>query len=58
MKDKQAIALYKIYQHQIQHLEWWALNPEQIITSRQTQFEIISKPSFRLGNHIVSNRLY
>ena len=54
---KHAILLYKIYLFNIPHLEWVSLNFNQILTSRQTKFEIHNSPNYRVGNNILSNRL-
>ena len=54
---KHAILLYKTYLFNIPHLEWVSLNFNQILTSRQTKFEIHNSPNYRVGNNILSNRL-
>ena len=55
---KHAILLHKMYNNQLPETEWIALNFQQILTSRQTTFSIVRTNKKRIGNNIISNRLY
>ena len=55
---KHSLLLHKLYNTQLPESEWIALNFQQIITSRQTNFSIIKNNNRKIGNNIITNRLY
>ena len=54
---KHALLLYNIYNENQPSAEWLALNFNQIITSRQTSFQISKLNNYKVGLNILSNRL-
>ena len=53
---KLALTLYKVYNERMPQFEWISLNFSQILTSRQTLFQTINEPHYRIGNNILTNR--
>ena len=51
------IQLYKLYNTREHSLEWLHLNQNQILTSRQTRFQILRSNSLRIGLNALANRL-
>ena len=51
------IQLYKLYNTKEHSLEWLHLNQNQILTSRQTRFQILRSNSLRIGLNALANRL-
>ena len=46
--------LYKVFNHKIRLKEWIVLNFNQNLSSRQKYFKVISEPTYKVGNHILS----
>ena len=57
MKYNLGIQLYKLYNSREHSLEWLHLNLNQILTSRQSCFEIFKSNSIRVGLNALANRL-
>ena len=57
MKYNLGIQLYKLYNTREHSLEWLHLNQNQILTSRQINFEILKSNSLRVGLNALANRL-
>ena len=55
---KCALQLYKTYNHCLPMNEWLHLNIDQVITSRQTRFQINRSSRTRIGRHSMCNRFY
>ena len=55
---KHALALYRLYNSNKPSLEWCALNLNQILTSRQTRFQIAKTNRLKVGLNALANRLY
>ena len=56
MKYNLGIQLYKLYNSKEHSLEWIHLNHNQILTSRQTHFEILKSNSLKVGLNALANR--
>ena len=54
---KHALLLFNLYNENQLAADWLTLNFNQIITSRQTNFQIIKSNNYRVGLNIISNRL-
>ena len=54
---KHALLLYNVYNENQPSAEWLALNFNQIITSRQTSFQIFKLNNYKVGVNIPSNRI-
>ena len=57
MTYKLAIQLYKLYNENVQSLDWLNLNYNQILTSRQTTFMISKSHKTKTGLNMITNRL-
>jgi hypothetical protein len=57
LKYKHALLLYSVYNNNRPNMEWLMLNFQQILTSRQTNFEFIRTNHYRVGQNILINRL-
>ena len=57
MTYKTAIQLHKLYNTTSQSLDWISLNFDQILTTRQTTFQIIKSNNTKVGLNILNNRL-
>ena len=53
---KLAITLYKTVNDRVPQFEWLCLNFTLILTTRQTLFQTINSPRFKIGNNILNNR--
>ena len=56
MTYKTAIQLHKLYNTTSQSLDWISLNLDQILTTRQTTFQIIKSNNTKVGLNILNNR--
>ena len=54
---KHAILLHKLYNTNIHGTDWVDLNLDQILTSRQTTFNIMKSNIFMVGNNLLTTRL-
>ena len=54
---KLSIQLFKLYNQNEHSLEWVSLNLNQILTSRQSKFQILKTNNKKVGLNILSNRL-
>ena len=57
-KYKLAICLYKLYNTEFKPIEFYLLNYNQVVTSRQRNFFIIKSNNIRVGLNSISNRLH
>ena len=57
MKYNLGIQLYKLYNTREHSLEWLHFNHNQILTSRQTHFQILKTNSLKVGLNSLANRL-
>ena len=57
MVYKHALMLFKIYQFHTPTLEWIELQHSQVLTSRQTHFEVCSPSLHTVGKNILTHRL-
>ena len=57
MLYKHALVLFKIYQFHTPTLEWIELQHSQVLTSRQTHFEVCSPSIHTVGKNILTHRL-
>ena len=57
MLYKHANTLFKLYNQQLNSIEFAALNFDQIITSRQTKFLISKNNNLKVGTNAICNRL-
>ena len=55
---KHAILLHKLYNNELPEAEWISLNFQQILTTRQTKFTVVKTNLRKVGNNILTNRLY
>ena len=55
--ELQSSQFYKLYNTREHSLEWLHLNQNQILTSRQTFFQILKSNSLRIGLNALANRL-
>ena len=58
MKYKLALCLYKLYNENLNSIEFTLLNVNQILTGRQTHFKIQKSNKYRVGLNALTNRLY
>ena len=58
MLYKHAILLYKMYNSENHSNEWVHLNLNQVITSRQTKFNILKTNQLKVGLNAPANRLH
>ena len=58
MLYKHAILLYRMYNSEVHSNEWVHLNLNQVITSRQTKFNILKPNQFKVGLNAPANRLH
>ena len=58
MKNKLALCLYKLYNENLNPIEFTLLNFKQILTGRQTRFKIQKNNRYRVGLNALTNRLY
>jgi hypothetical protein len=56
-KYKHALLLYNLYNLQQPPKDWISLNLNQVLTSRQTHFEIIRDQNYKIGSNKISNRI-
>ena len=56
-KYKHALLLYNLYNFQQPPKDWLSLNLNQVLTSRQTHFEIIRDQNYKIGSNKISNRI-
>ena len=54
---KHALLLFNVNNENQPSAKWLALNFNQILTSRQTDFQILKSNNYRVGLNITSNRL-
>ena len=57
LKYKHAILLFNVYNSHQPSQDWLSLNFHQILTRRQTNFEIVKSMNFKVGYNMISNRL-
>jgi hypothetical protein len=57
MLYKHALLLFKLYQFHIPTLEWIELQHSQILTTRQSQFEVCSPTLYTVGKNTLTHRL-
>ena len=57
MNYKHAILLHKLYNNNQPSADWVDLNIQQILTSRQTEFNILKSNNFLIGNNLLATRL-
>ena len=57
MNYKHAILLHKLYNNNQPSADWVDLNIQQILTSRQTEFNILKSNNFLVGNNLLATRL-
>ena len=57
MLYKHALMLFKLYQFHTPTTEWIELQHSQILTTRQTQFEVCSPTLYAVGKNILTHRL-
>ena len=57
-KYKLAICLYKLYNSEFNPIEFYLLNFNQVVTSRQRNFIIVKSNRTRVGLNSLANRLY
>ena len=57
MRYNLGIQLYKLYNTAEHSLEWLHLNHNQILTSRQSHFQILKSNSLKVGLNALANRL-
>ena len=55
---KHALLLFKLYNTNLPKLDWIALNFQQVNSARQDKFQIVKNNSYKVGNNIITNRLY
>ena len=55
---RHAILLYKLYNIAIPEMESTAINFQQLLTSRQTNFSVVKSNQKRVGNNILGNGLH
>ena len=58
MQYKLAICLFKLYNNNFNYIEFAALNYNQILTSRQTEFIASKDNKTKVGINSLSNRLF
>ena len=58
MSYKHALAFYQLYNSKKPSLEWYALNFNQILSSRQTNFKIAKTNRLKVGLNALANRLF
>ena len=57
LKYKHALMLHSLYNNNKPRMEWLMLNFQQILTSRQNNFEFLRTNQYRVGLNILINRL-
>jgi hypothetical protein len=57
LKYKHALMLHSLYNNNRPSMEWLILNLQQILTSRQTNFQFLRTNQYRVGLNILINRL-
>ena len=57
LKYKHAFMIDSLYNNNKPSMEWLMLNFQQILTSRQTNFEFLRTNQYRVGLNILINRL-
>jgi hypothetical protein len=57
MLYKHALMLFKLYQFRTPTIEWIELQHSQMLTTRQTQFEVCSPTLYVFGKNILTHRL-
>ena len=56
-KYKHSIILFNLYNSQQPPRDWVSLNFNQVLTSRQTHFEITREQNYKIGANKISNRI-
>ena len=57
LKYKHALLLFNIYNNEVPHFEWLALNIDQIFTSRSNKFQVLTVINYKVGSNILTHRL-